>query len=98
MYPIKLPLSELPVPATKAYRDEESPCSRSTCLILSQTSTNWAKRKGAPDADLQIVYISTVFGSGPDFLTTAEFSSDQHHALEDFVYVAKIERLVLQES
>ncbi len=58
----------------------------------------WAQRKGAPNADLQIVYISTVFGSGPDFLTTAVFSSDQHHALEDFVYVAKIERPVLQET
>ncbi|CAD7037863.1 hypothetical protein REJC140_03714 [Pseudorhizobium endolithicum] len=58
----------------------------------------WAKRKGAPDADLQVVYISTVFGSDPDFLTTAVLSSNQHHSLQDFVYVAKIERSVLQED
>jgi hypothetical protein len=49
------------------------------------------------DAELQVVHISTVFGYGPAFLTTAVFSSDQHYSLQDFVYFEKIQRPLLTE-
>lgn len=61
-------------------------------IDLSDVEPNehyWARRKCDPEADLQIVHISTAFGYGPDSLSTAVFSSDQHYSLEDFIYLER---------
>jgi hypothetical protein len=52
----------------------------------------WARRRIGTDAEreLQIVRVSSIFGSTREFLTIATIGSDQHYALEEFDFVGPI--------
>jgi hypothetical protein len=52
----------------------------------------WARRRIGTDAEreLQIVRVSSIFGSTREFLTIATIGSDQHYALEEFDFVEPI--------
>lgn len=40
--------------------------------------------------ELEIVQVSTVFGAMPEHLSVAVLASEQHYALNDFVFYLKI--------
>jgi hypothetical protein len=54
----------------------------------------WARRRIGTDAEreLQVVRVSSIFGSTREFLTVATIGSDQHYALEEFDFVEAITR------
>ncbi|CAN7640391.1 hypothetical protein [Neorhizobium sp. LjRoot104] len=53
----------------------------------------WALRDQflSDGADLEIVQVSTVFGTTFEYLSVAVLGSEQHYSLKDFVFFAKIE-------
>ena len=42
------------------------------------------------DRELQIVRVSSIFGSAREFLTIAIVGSDQHYALEEFDFIGAV--------
>jgi hypothetical protein len=49
----------------------------------------WARRRTGIDAEreLQIVRVSSIFGSTREFLTIAVVGSDQHYAVDEFDFI-----------
>ncbi|PZM08849.1 hypothetical protein CPY51_28200 [Rhizobium tubonense] len=56
----------------------------------------WARRRSGTDAEreLQIVRVSSIFGSTREFLTIATVGSDQHYALDEFDIVEVVAQSV----
>jgi hypothetical protein len=54
----------------------------------------WARRRIGTDAEreLQVVRVSSIFGSTREFLTIAIVGSDQHYALEEFDFIGAVTR------
>jgi len=50
----------------------------------------WATRKSDRYAPVQVVQVSTVFGSEPEYWTVACMGSDQHQMPAEFEFVARI--------
>lgn len=49
------------------------------------------------DTKVEIVQISTIFGTGPEYLSVAVLGSDQHYSVKDYLFLAKIEPPVLAQ-
>jgi hypothetical protein len=60
----------------------------------------WARRHSGADAEreLQIVRVSSIFGSTREFLTIATIGSDQHYALEEFDFFEAVTRADVSTS
>jgi hypothetical protein len=55
--------------------------------LIEPDTLYWARRPG--EAEMQIVMISTIFGTARDYWTVAVMGSDQHHTLDEFQFVTK---------
>ena len=60
----------------------------------------WARRRTGIDAEreLQIVRVSSIFGSTREFLTIAVVGSDQHHALDEFDFIQVVPKFDVSVS
>jgi hypothetical protein len=54
----------------------------------------WARQRIGTDTEreLQIVRVSSIFGSTREFLTTTIVGSDQHYAMEEFDFIRAVTR------
>lgn len=62
-------------------------------MLLADLRPNefyWARRFGHHTTE--VVQISTVFGSAPEFLTMATVGSEQHYTLEEFDFISEVTR------
>jgi hypothetical protein len=60
----------------------------------------WARQQSGTDAEreLQIVRVSSIFGSTREFLTVATVGSDQHYALDEFDFVGVVPQFEVSVS